>query len=59
MGLPAAGGLKIVPSVGRSGEKGIVCGAVENVVRGGATVGGVGATGVVGGKTCGVGTGGA
>ena len=49
--LPGCGGLKIVPSVGRSGEKGIVCGAVENAVGGGATAGLVGATGIVGGKT--------
>ena len=39
----AAGGWKSVPSEGRRGENGIVCGAVENLVaRGGATGEGLG-----------------
>ncbi len=54
-----AGGWNSVPSEGRSGEKGIVCGAVENLVAGGG-VAGLGATlGVGDGTAWGVGAGGA
>ena len=49
------GALKIVPSDGRCGEKGIVWGAVENLMLEGVAAGRMGAVGFAEGITCGVG----
>lgn len=56
LGGLGVGCLKIVPSEGRCGEKGIVWGAVEKLVLEGVAAGRVGAVGLAAGKTCGVGT---